>query len=157
MCADSVAVFVRRASRTGVITATIVCALVTVYFVFEVLNSARLAISGNPALIAAGCFTLIPLSLFGLITLWLVQLLHALPGIDAAQTVSIAILSEPATAMAIQRQSARRSGIWWISAAGADAGSAADRAGIRDAATSSSDGGQSKSEARIPEIRLNPK
>jgi len=81
----ALAVFVRRASRTGVITATIVCALVTVYFVFEVLNGARLALSGNPALIAAGCFTLIPLSLFGLITLWLVQLLRALPAIDAAR------------------------------------------------------------------------
>jgi hypothetical protein len=77
--------FVRRASKASVVIATIICGLASVYFVLSVLQGARLGLGGDMMSLFGGCFLLVPLSLFGLATLWLVQLLRALPGIQAAR------------------------------------------------------------------------
>jgi hypothetical protein len=77
--------FVRRAGKAATVTATILCGLATLYVTVNVLVAGRLGLAGDTMALLGGCLALVPLSLFGLATLWLVQLLRALPGIQAAR------------------------------------------------------------------------
>jgi hypothetical protein len=78
-------VFVRRASKVATVFATIVCGLLLLYMALDVVADLLMGFTGNPVMALGACVALVPAFLFGLATAWLMQLLRALPNIQAAQ------------------------------------------------------------------------
>lgn len=73
--------FVRKASKGAMIGAIIVCALVLVYFGINLLAGLAGISGGGPQAMAGACVLVVPVVVFGLQVLWLVQ---ALPDANAA-------------------------------------------------------------------------
>jgi hypothetical protein len=78
-------VLVRRANKVAAVFAAIICGLLALLMGLLTVNDLIMAVTGNPIAIIGICVGIIPFALFGLITLWLMQLLKSLPQIEAAR------------------------------------------------------------------------
>jgi hypothetical protein len=69
--------FVRRGGKIAAIFASILCALAVIYFAFEALVAAVVAVVKNPSALIDCVLMFIPVGLFAVTLIWLIQLLRS--------------------------------------------------------------------------------